>query len=101
MIILGKKLYEVLERCNDLFPHWKKEGDQYWNSRTGEIVTKDGVSMHDAVYRPPKEEEDWITCELNGEPCLDSENLSVVGPEKPEYLVTAGEQVLMNGSYIK
>ena len=51
MILHGKELYEVLERCNDLFPEWKKEGNQYWNSRTGEIVTKDGVAMHDLVYR--------------------------------------------------
>lgn len=52
MYLTGKKLYDVLERCNDLFPAWKKEGSQYWNENTGEIVTKGGLMMHDAVYRP-------------------------------------------------
>ena len=51
MILDGKRLYQVLERCPDLFPEWKKEGDQYWNSKTGEIVNKEGTFMHDLVYR--------------------------------------------------
>lgn len=51
MYLYGKKLYKILERCEDLFPEWKKENDQYWNSITGEIITKEGVSMHDLVCR--------------------------------------------------
>ena len=56
MILEGEKLYKVLDRCEDLFPNWHKEGDSFWNSKTGEIVTKEGTSMRDAVYRPPKED---------------------------------------------
>lgn len=56
MILEGEKLYKVLDRCEDLFPNWHREGDSFWNSKTGEIVTKEGTSMHDAVYRPPKED---------------------------------------------
>lgn len=52
MFLTGKKLYDVLERCNDLFPAWEKEGNQYWNRNTGEIVRSNGLMMHDAVYRP-------------------------------------------------
>ena len=51
MFIDADVAYEVLERCQDLFPEWKKEGDQYWNSETGEIIRKDGIVMHDLVYR--------------------------------------------------
>ena len=51
MILDGKRLYEVLERCPDLFPEWKKEGNQYWNSKTGEIIYDNGMYMHDLVYR--------------------------------------------------
>ena len=51
MILDGERLYQVLERCPDLFPEWKKEGNEYWNFKTGEIITKDGHIMHDLVYR--------------------------------------------------
>lgn len=51
MILDGKRLYEILERCGDLFPEWKKEKDRYWNFKTGEIVDKDGGFMHDLVFR--------------------------------------------------
>ena len=54
MFIEGKKLYQVLERCGDLFSEWKKEGDSFWNSKTGEIIHKDGFVTHDLVYRPVK-----------------------------------------------
>ena len=56
MIIEGEKLYQVLDRCEDLFPNWHREGDRFWNCKTGEIITKNGLKMHDAVYRPPKED---------------------------------------------
>lgn len=52
MFLTGKKLWDVLERCADLFPAWHKEGNQYWNSNTGEIVRNDGLMLQDAVYRP-------------------------------------------------
>ena len=51
MYLEGKKLYQVLDRCSDLFPEWKREGDSFWNSHTGEIVTKNGHYMYDCVYR--------------------------------------------------
>ena len=51
MYIEGKDLYLALERCSDLFPEWKKEGNQFWNSKTGEIITKEGIPMHDLVNR--------------------------------------------------
>ncbi len=46
--------YEVLERCPDLFPEWKKEGNKYWNSKTGYMIYKGGTIAHDAVYRGQK-----------------------------------------------
>lgn len=52
MYLSGKKLWDVLERCSDLFPAWHKEENQYWNSNTGEIVRNDGLMMHDGLYRP-------------------------------------------------
>ena len=52
MYLTGKILYNVLDRCEDLFPDWVREHDQFWNRKTGEIVTKNGQSMHDLVYRP-------------------------------------------------
>ena len=51
MFLDGKKLYEVLDRCEDLFPEWKREGNKFWNSKTGEIVYDDGLEMQDLVYR--------------------------------------------------
>ena len=51
MFLDGKKLYEVLDRCEDLFPEWKREGNKFWNSKTGEIVYNDGLEMQDLVYR--------------------------------------------------
>lgn len=51
MIDDNKKAYQVLERCSDLFPEWKKGHGQFWNSKTGEIITEDGIKMHDLVYR--------------------------------------------------
>ena len=51
MLIEPAVFYEVLERCPDLFPEWEKEGDRYWNSKTGYMVYKGGAVAHDAVYR--------------------------------------------------
>ena len=51
MFVDAAIFYEVLERCPDLFPEWKKEGDKYWNSETGYIVYKGGAIAHDAIYR--------------------------------------------------
>ena len=51
MYLEGEKLYQVLDRCSDLFPEWRREGDSFWNSHTGEIISKDGRCMHDCVYR--------------------------------------------------
>ena len=51
MFLNGKRLYQVLDRCEDLFPEWKREGNKFWNSRTGEIVYDDGLIVHDLVYR--------------------------------------------------
>ena len=51
MFIEGKLLYEVLDRCEDLFPEWERENNQFWNRKTGEIVDKNGIMMHDLVYR--------------------------------------------------
>lgn len=51
MFVDAAIFYEVLERCPDLFPEWKKEGDKYWNSETGYMVYKGGAVAHDAIYR--------------------------------------------------
>lgn len=51
MFIDGSLMYEVIERCPDLFPEWIKENGQYWNCKTGEIITENGIAMHDLVYR--------------------------------------------------
>ena len=51
MFLDGKKLYQVLDRCEDLFPEWRRECDRFWNSETGEIICKNGLAMHDLVYR--------------------------------------------------
>lgn len=79
MFLSGKKLYQVLERCNDLFPAWKKEGNGYWNCNTGEIVCSDGTEMHDLVDRicVPNDEDGWVDgtqmqAELELEDCNDS-----------------------------
>lgn len=58
MFIEPKIFYEVLERCPDLFPEWKKEGSRYWNSETGYMVTEDGTVLHDAIYRGYKYKKD-------------------------------------------
>ena len=51
MLIEPAVFYEVLERCHDLFPEWEKEDDRYWNSKTGYMIYKNGIVVHDAVYR--------------------------------------------------
>jgi len=51
MFIEGKLLYEVLDRCKDLFPEWVREDNRFWNRTTGEIVYENGTVMHDLVYR--------------------------------------------------
>lgn len=51
MFLDGEKLYQVLDRCEDLFPEWKREGSKFWNSKTGEIIYDNGVGAHDLVYR--------------------------------------------------
>ena len=51
MIDDNKIVYQVLKRCSDLFPEWEDEGSRFWNRRTGEMITKDGVVMNDLVYR--------------------------------------------------
>ena len=56
MFLDGKKLYQVLDRCEDLFPEWKRMGNKFWNSKTGEIVYDDGLEMQDLVYRGRKYE---------------------------------------------
>ena len=43
--------YEIIDRCQDLLPEWEKEGDQFWNRETGEIIRKDGSKYQDLVYR--------------------------------------------------
>ena len=42
--------YEIIDRCQDLLPEWEKEGDQFWNRETGEIIRKDGSKYQDLVY---------------------------------------------------
>ena len=60
MIDDNKIAYQVLKRCLDLFPEWEDEGSRFWNRRTGEMITKDGVVMNDLVYRGVvKEVKDW------------------------------------------
>lgn len=60
MFIDDSLMYEVIERCPDLFPEWIKENGQYWNRKTGEMITKDGIVMHDLVYREVvKRIKDW------------------------------------------
>jgi len=60
MFIDNKIAYQVLERCHDLFPDWEKENNQFWNHKTGEIITKSGIAMSDLVYRDVvKEVKDW------------------------------------------
>ena len=56
MILEGKRLYEVLDKCEGLFPEWKRMGNKFWNSETGEIVYDDGLEMQDLVYRERKYE---------------------------------------------
>lgn len=51
MFLDGKKLYQVLDRCEDLFPEWKREGNKFWNSKTGEIIYENGFTAQDLVYR--------------------------------------------------
>ena len=51
MFIDNPSMYEVLERCRDLNPEWIKEGENYHNVRTGEIVRKDGFILNDCVLR--------------------------------------------------
>ena len=51
MFLDGKRLYQVLDRCEDLFPEWKREGNTFWNSKTGEIIYENGMKAQDLVYR--------------------------------------------------
>ena len=51
MVINGKRLYDVLDRCEDLFPEWVRENNSFWNRTTGEIIYENGIMMHDLVYR--------------------------------------------------
>ena len=51
MFIDDALMYEVIERCRDLFPEWIKERESYHNVRTGEIVRKDGFVLNDCVLR--------------------------------------------------
>ncbi len=51
MFLNGKRLYQVLDKCEDLFPEWKREGNRFWNSKTGEIVYENGLELQDLVYR--------------------------------------------------
>ena len=65
MFLYGTRLYQVLERCEDLFPEWKRENGQFWNSETGEIVTEDGGIIYDLVYRGYKEPSQTIIGEYD------------------------------------
>lgn len=58
MFINGKRLYDVLDRCEDLFPEWVRENNSFWNRTTGEIVCENGTMMHDLVYRNYAESSD-------------------------------------------
>ena len=55
MFLNGRRLYQVLDKCEDLFPEWKREGKgegkRFWNSKTGEIVYENGLELQDLVYR--------------------------------------------------
>lgn len=51
MFIDDSLMYKVLERCLDLFPEWMKEGENYYNVRTGEILIKDWPILDDCVLR--------------------------------------------------
>ena len=51
MFLDGVKLYQVLDRCEDLFPEWQREGNSFWNSQTGEIIHESGLKTQDLVYR--------------------------------------------------
>ena len=73
MFIENDIAYQVLERCQDLFPEWKKEGDQFWNSETGEIICKNGLTMHDLVYRGYKNRKVLNMSGYNLQDCINAD----------------------------
>ena len=60
--------YKVFKEHPDWFPEWVDEGKQIWNRQTGEIICEDGTLMHDTVYRPKRDYNNyWKDC-FNDEP---------------------------------
>ena len=70
MWIDEKVFFKVFKEHPDWFTSWVDEGKQIWNRQTGEIIREDGTLMHDAVYRPPRDYNNyWKDC-FNDDPCV-------------------------------
>jgi hypothetical protein len=63
MWIDEKTFFKVVKEHPDWFTSWVDEGNHIWNRVTGEIVYEDGTVMHDLVYRPPRDYNNyWKDC---------------------------------------
>lgn len=63
MYIDDKTFYKVFKEHPDWFTSWVDEGRQIWNRDTGVIIFENGMVMHDAVYRPPRDPNNyWKEC---------------------------------------
>ena len=68
MYIDEKTFYKVFKEHPDWFTSWVDEGSKIWNRFTGEIIYEDGMVMHDGVYRPPRDPNNyWKDC-FNDQP---------------------------------
>lgn len=68
MYIDDKTFYKVFKEHPDWFTSWVDEGKQIWNRDTGVIIHENGLVMHDAVYRPPRDPNNyWKDC-FNDQP---------------------------------
>ena len=63
MWVDNETFFKIFKEHPDWFTSWVDEGKQIWNRQTGEIVCEDGTLMHDAVYRPPRDYNNyWKDC---------------------------------------
>jgi len=63
MWISEQTFFKVFKEHPDWFTSWVDEGKKIWNRETGEIICEDGTLMHDAVYRPPRDYNNyWKDC---------------------------------------
>lgn len=92
--------YKFFKEHPDWFPEWVDEGKKIWNRETGEIIYENGTLMHDAVYRPKRDYNNyWKDCYqdppivINGGPQKYESYLNDDYVKDPESLYIKAEEI--------